>query len=244
MTKMDDGECAKLFNQSCQQKVDCIIPEVEELIDKSTGGNSEMQTAIKCSLADELLEGTGFHIVRDGASEATIFEMASAVLPNGTEIDLWQAIFDGEKMIDVRARTPKYQTVKIDDTVIFRRMRDGRVVMRKVVMISEIAWRSFPCVFSDLILEIVKDYGIMPEGGFSSVEVVCSLIVPGIKTISELAYVISGFNKEEKLKNGLIAFALQPLTAKEIEDYLAEHCGWQRKTTEGKTFLTRSVPQY
>lgn len=135
-----------------------------------------------------------------------VFEMANMVLPDGTKLDLFQAIVDGQKKIDVRAATEKYLNLRIGDIVTFKRLSNGQITQRRIIMISDVGRD-----VAELLFWVVKDCGIMPKNGLSSVNRACSMIIPGIDSLKDLEQCLNQFpGYPEKIKqHGLIAFALE-----------------------------------
>lgn len=237
MPELDQKGCQEFYEETCRQKAQEIIASVSELIDQAVDGNSAMAGNIKLKVAADLLEDSQYKIVPDDKS--VIFEMAPAVLSNGTKIDLWQTVADDRKMIDVRARTKKYDSLDVDDIVCFQRS-DGAQILRRIGLV-------FKADSLSGLLESIIASDLFSGSRSIRLHKIISVIVPGIATIKALTQVVNAWpgNAEKIEKYGVVAFVLMPLTSKELLEHKLKQLGWNKKTTNtGAEIFARAVDEY
>lgn len=221
MSKLDQEECREFCGEICDQKTGEVLAKTKELINQVIDGNIAMENNLKLKVAMGLLTSSQYQVVPK--REPVIFEMAPAVSPNKYKIDLWQAIVDGRKVIDVRARTEKYDPLDVDDIVYFQRP-DGAQIPRRIGLV-------FKADNVEQLLESIIASELFSGNSSIKLRKTIAAITPGVISAKDFIRVINAWPDNEKKieKHGVVAFFLLPLTPKEFVEYNSKQRGWGKK---------------
>lgn len=142
-----------------------------------------------------------------------IFEMANALI-GGVPIELFKKVQQGQKTIDVRAYTPKYQAVRPGDKVVLKSISTGEMLerwVRSMYVVGVIGQSPQPA--DEILFDLFQMVAGCLDGNDSKIVSCLQGIVPGVSSVDEAKSVILSFPayREKIEKYGAVAFRLAPV---------------------------------